>query len=294
MADILTQDTSIPANTERKEEPTFATQVQPPSEPIAASQKIADTPVPQVASTLGANTANGLAKGTLYQSPNIKFDDDPASYIKARIASLIYWEYPRRSASYLGVSLSVLVLTQYYSVLQIIAAFFTLATGANWVYVNTHKQTQRIIAGKSAEDIKNPHNDRLQTKGALIPRDRVTHAAQLTVDVFEVIARQVTKLILIEDNTQSAVAVGVSYLLWTLAKYISTKYLVGFFLVSAFSFPRLYLQHQEVIDAHVAQHSENARVLAKQYGGVASVKAQQLYDQAWASLKKQPKVQKAE
>ncbi|CAO3589348.1 unnamed protein product [Absidia cylindrospora] len=287
MADTFTQDTSIPAPTERKEEPAFTTQVQPPSEPITASQKIAETPVPQVAPTLGANTANGLPKGNLYQSPT-------SNLTMARIASLIYWEYPRRSASYLGVSLSVLVLTQYYSVLQIVAAFFTLATGANWVYVNTHKQTQRIIAGKSAEDIKNPHNDRLQTKGALIPRDRVTHAAQLTVDVFEVIARQVTKLILIEDNTQSAVAVGVSYLLWTLAKYISTKYLVGFFLVSAFSFPRLYLQHQEVIDAHVAQHSEKARVLAKQYGGVASVKAQQLYDQAWASLKKQPKVQKAE
>jgi hypothetical protein len=78
-------------------------------------------------------------------------------YIRARIASLIYWEHPRRSASYLGISLGVLVLTQYYSLLQILAAFFTLATGANWVYVNTHKQTQRIISGKSAEDIKNPH-----------------------------------------------------------------------------------------------------------------------------------------
>jgi hypothetical protein len=82
---------------------------------------------------------------------------DPASYIKVRTASLIYWEYPRRSLSFLGVSLGVLILTQYYSVLQILAAFFTLATGANWVYVNTHKQTQRIIAGKSPEDIKNPH-----------------------------------------------------------------------------------------------------------------------------------------
>lgn len=135
---------------------------------------------------------------------------------------------------------------------------------------------------------------RLEAKGALIPRDRVTHAAQLTVDVFEVIARQVTKLILIEDNSQSAIAIFISYLVWTLAKYISTKYLVGFFLVSAFSFPRLYLQHQQLIDSHVAQHSEKARVLAKQYGGVASAKAQQLYDQAWATLKKQQKVQKAE
>lgn len=128
----------------------------------------------------------------------------------------------------------------------------------------------------------------------MISRDRVTYAAQLSVDVFEVLAQKITKLVLIENNTQSAIAVTVSYFIWTLAKYVSTKYLVGFFLLSAFSCPRLYLQHQELIDAQVAHHGKNAQVLAQQYGGVASAKAQQFYDQAWATLKKQPKVEKAE
>ncbi|KAI8092717.1 Reticulon-domain-containing protein [Halteromyces radiatus] len=282
---------TITTEFEHKVETTQTTEVQSPSEPIPTPRKTEE--VPKVTNPVPTQT-NGLAKNTLYQSPNIKFEDDPAAYIKARISSLIYWEHPRRSATYLGVSLSVLILTQYYSLLQILACFFTLATGANWIYVNTHKQTQRIIAGKSGEDIKNPHSERLRTKGAMISRDRVTYAAQLSVDVFEVIAQQVTRLILIEDNTQSAVAIAASFSIWTLAKHISTKYLVGFFLVSAFTFPRLYLQHQEVIDAHVAQHSEKARILARQYGGVASTKAQELYDQAWAAIKKQPKSQKAE
>ncbi|KAI8335568.1 Reticulon-domain-containing protein [Chlamydoabsidia padenii] len=290
MAETPVKDTFV-ATEVNHTEPTSEPQLQSPAEPIPAPLKSNDNVAPQTAPL----KTTGLPKSTsLYQSPDIKFDDDPASYIKTRIASLIYWEYPRRSLSFLGLSLGVLILTQYYSVLQILAAFFTMATGLNLVYVNTHKQTQRIIAGKSPEDIKNPHRERLEAKRAFIARDQVTHAAQLSVDVFEVIARQVTKLMLIEDNTQSAISIGVSYLVWTLAKYISTKYLVGIFLVSAFSFPRLYLQHQQVIDSHVAQHSEKARVLAKQYGGIASAKAQQLYDQAWASIKKQQKVQKAE
>ncbi|KAI8328505.1 Reticulon-domain-containing protein [Chlamydoabsidia padenii] len=292
------KDTFIATDVDQTElgKSAFNTQVESPSEPLPAPYKNEPNVTKDTTTTNGAAPKqNGLGgNNPLYQSPDVNFDDDPELYMRARIASLIYWEYPRRSASYLGMSLGVLILTQYYSLLQILAAFFTLATGANWVYVNTHKQTQRIVSGKAPEDVKNPHNDRLETKGVLISRDRVTYAAQLTVDVFEVFAQKITKLVLIENNTQSAVAVTVSYLIWTLAKYVSTKYLVGFFLVSAFSFPRLYLQHQELIDAHVAQHSENARVLAQQYGGVASAKAQQFYDQAWASLKKQPKVQKAE
>ncbi|ORX60583.1 hypothetical protein DM01DRAFT_1380881 [Hesseltinella vesiculosa] len=261
---------------------TYTVQAESPSEPIptqlANGSKPSDDGVVPSSKTLAT----------------LKFEDDPAAYIKARAESLIYWENPRRSIIFLSVSLTVLVLTQYFSLLQIVACFFTVATGANWTYVNLHKQTQRIIAGKAPEDVTNPHSQRLEGKGALIPRERVIRAAQLTVDVFEVVAQQLTRLILIEDNTRSAMSLGVSYFVWTLAKYISTKYLVGFFLISAFSLPRLYLQHQTVIDAHVAHHGEKARVLAKQYGGVATEKAQQLYDQAWTAIKKQPKIQKSD
>ncbi|CAO3625086.1 unnamed protein product [Cunninghamella blakesleeana] len=327
MSEFTGQDTTVVnPQIETQTEKVYANEVQSPTEPIPApiTKTVEDSVVPElnkvettttttttttkivdgveeapitvvefVKTVESPNSKHSSAKSVLYQSPDIRFDDDPAKYIKAKIESLIYWEHPRKSAIYFGSALGVLILTQYYSVLQLLAAFFTIATGANWVYVNTHKQTQRIISGKAPQDIVNPHSGRLQNKGAIIARDRVTYAAQLTVDVFEVIAKQVTKLILIEDNTRSAIAIGVSYLVWTLAKYISTKYLVGFFLISAFTFPRIYLQHKTVIDAQVAEHSEKARVLAKQYGGVAYTKAQDVYQQALSSIKKE-KVQKTE
>lgn len=218
---------------------------------------------------------------------------DPPTYLKTKVESLIYWEYPKKSAIFLVGSLSILTLTQYYSLLQIVAGLFTFVTGVNWVFVNTHKQGQRFIGGKSSEDISNPHSERLTTKGTYIPRDRVLRTAQLTIDVVEVITRQITKLVLIEDNWKSAISLVVSYLVWTLAKYVSTKYLAGFFVLVAFSLPRLYLQNQDIVDAHVAQQSQNARVLANKYGGVAGEKVRGLTKQASSFIKSKTTAAKA-
>jgi predicted permease len=82
---------------------------------------------------------------------------DAPTYLKTKVESLIYWEYPKKSAIFLVSSLSILILTQYYSLLQIIAGVFTLVTGLNLAFVFTHKQGQRFIGGKSSDNISNPH-----------------------------------------------------------------------------------------------------------------------------------------
>lgn len=210
---------------------------------------------------------------------------DAPTYLKTKVESLIYWEYPKKSGTVLAGSLGVLVLTQYYSLLQILAGVFTLVTGMNWVFVNTHKQGQRFIGGKSVENISNPHSARLQAKGAYIPRERVVRTAQLTVDVVEAVTQQITKLVLIEDNWRSAMSLVVSYLVWTLAKFVSTKYLVAVFVLSAFSVPRLYLQHQELVDSQIAIQSKKGRALVEQYGGLAGGKIKELTEQARSFIK---------
>lgn len=290
MADIAPPaavNTDIQADTNRLAESPIPSATAPSAtNPFNTKDAAFDTPPPSVkpASKPTAAPAKSGSKFS-YSSPDINFEDDPNTYLKTKVESLIYWEYPKKSALFLVGSLSILVLTQYYSLLQIVAGLFTFVTGVNWIFVNTHKQGQRFIGGKSSADISNPHDGRLSSKGTYIPRDRVLRTAQLTIDVVEVIAQQITKLVLIEDNWRSAISLVASYFIWTLAKVVSTKYLVGFFVLVAFSIPRLYLQNQDIVDAHIAQQSTNARVLAEKYGGVANQKVRGLTQQASAFIK---------
>ncbi|KAI9322614.1 Reticulon-domain-containing protein [Dichotomocladium elegans] len=208
----------------------------------------------------------------------------PSLYIKRRVVSLVYWENPYCSGGVLAGLLGVLILTQYYSVLQMAAAFFTLVTGVNLIYVNAHKQGQRVFNGKPVDEVTNPHSQRF--KATYIPRDRVVRTAQLAVDVVEAVVQQVIRLVLIEDSWRSAWAVAVAYLVWTLATYVSTKYLAVAFLLGAFSVPRIYSQNQELIDNQVAQCSAQGRAIVERYGSVASKKAKDLYGQAVNAVSK--------
>ncbi|GAA5802680.1 Reticulon-domain-containing protein [Helicostylum pulchrum] len=252
--------------------------------PPPSTKPVQAAPIKQTETSSPINPTRA-SKPFCYTSPKINFEDDAPTYLKTKAESLIYWEYPKKSAAFLVGTLGILVLTQYYSLLQILAGVFTLVTGLNLIFVNTHKQGQRFIGGKSTENIANPHSQRLETKGSYIPRDRVLRTAQLTVDVVEVITQQITKLVLIEDNWKSVISLIVSYLVWTLAKFVSTKYLVGIFALSAFSVPRLYLQNKDLVDGHAAAQTKNARVLAEKYGGVAYEKAKELTEQTRSFIK---------
>ncbi|KAI8142236.1 Reticulon-domain-containing protein [Fennellomyces sp. T-0311] len=262
--------------------------------PPAATPKVDDTPKPAEDKAKSSQEPQVVPQ-VLPPLPHVnlsnthKFDDDPTLYIKGWILSLLYWEKPVRSGGFFAVLMGVLILTQYYSLLQMAAAFFTVVTGLNWVYVNTHKQGQRVFGGKSSDALSNPHHQRLESKATYIPKDRVLRTGELTVDVVEAVVQQLTKLVLIQDSLQSAWAVGIAYLVWTLAAYISTKYLVGLFIVGAFSLPKLYQQNQEVIDKQVAHYAHHGRQLASDCSAKASAKAKEVYGLAVATLTKKTK-----
>ncbi|KAI8985219.1 Reticulon-domain-containing protein [Pilobolus umbonatus] len=226
------------------------------------------------------------SKNFVYKSRNVKFEEDPSDYLKVSAESLIYWEHPKKSGIVFGGCMTVLILTQYYSLLQLIAGVFTLSTGINWIFVNTHKQGQRFLSGKPADKLTNPHSARLANKETYIARDRVLHVTRLFLDVVEEITQQITKLVLIEDNWRSAVSLVISYMVWTLAKFVSTKYLLGVFVVSAFTFPRLYLQNQDLVDAHVARQSKQARIVIDKYGQIVNEKAKEVMVQVSGMIKK--------
>ncbi|SAM01926.1 hypothetical protein [Absidia glauca] len=203
-----------------------------------------------------------------YQSPTaVEFTHDPSAYLINQTKSLIYWEYPLQSASVLCLTLGSTWLTRYYSLLYLVSGAFTVITFFNWMYVNVHYHSYRILSGKSADAIQHPHGERLhiQKRRAWFTEAQVDHACHVVMDVVEGLVKQVVDLVLIEDSGRSGIAVLVSFLVWTLASWLSMKTLVMIFTLVLFVVPRLYLEHQESVDMWCQVQNQKAQGWLKQH-----------------------------
>ncbi|KAI8065683.1 Reticulon-domain-containing protein, partial [Gongronella butleri] len=184
---------------------------------------------------------------------------DPSGYLVTKLQSLMYWEHPAQSFGVLFGLLCSVYLSQSYSLLYLASAAFTLITAFNWVYVNLHYHSHRVLSGKPAEVIVHPHSDALSMRDARrtwFTEEQVNHSCQVALNVLEGVVEQVMELVLIEDSWRSGCAVAISFILWTLASLISTKSLVVLLTVLFFTVPRLYLEHQVDVDAY-AMHQQN-------------------------------------
>ncbi|KAI9284080.1 Reticulon-domain-containing protein [Umbelopsis sp. AD052] len=258
-------------------------------------QKLPVTEQPKVENppSTSNQTGDAIDSSPVFVTPNVDFEKAPAKYINTRFQSIILWEKPVKSAIALVLSLGILILTQFYSLLQILAALSTVIIGVNWVYVNVHVQAQRFVGSKAPNEVINPHTARMQTSPkALVSRDKIIRFCNLLVDIVEAFTVEATKVVLIEDNFRSLKFFGASFTVWTVAKYLSTKWIVGAGLLLIFSVPRIYLQHQEKIDAQLAKSSEQARVLANQYSEIAKQRASGVYGQAVKATKRGGQSQK--
>lgn len=93
----------------------------------------------------------------LFFSFILSFFLDPSFYLTTTVQSLIYWEYPFKSALVLSLILGSTWLTQYYSLLYMASSLFTIVTLINFVYVNMDYHSQRILTGKPTHTIRHPH-----------------------------------------------------------------------------------------------------------------------------------------
>ncbi|KAG1161687.1 hypothetical protein G6F37_002856 [Rhizopus arrhizus] len=218
-------------------------------------------------STSGDNTINQSNQSTFYK---VNYEEDPSGYLKIKIESLIYWEYPKKTAFILFVTLSLLLFTQHYSLLRIFAGLFTVITGVNWIYVNLHKQIQRVLSFNPYH----PYHDRFNQ--SLFDRERVVRGTERLMDVAETVTRYMAKLILIENSYRSMISLLSTFTIWTLTKYVSTQHLLMTGLILAFSLPRIYFQYQQVINAYVEEHLKRVHVLLEKYGSIVNQKVNQV------------------
>ncbi|KAL0074968.1 Reticulon-domain-containing protein [Phycomyces blakesleeanus] len=176
--------------------------------------------------------------------------NDVTRRIEREVWHILQWNNPVRSGAYLGLILGTLVLIGSYSPLQICSAILTVLVGLNLLYVSLTTQTHRVF---SNDDIDYTSRDVLAKEPIEIDRSQVRHYTNLLVDVTETVVHALSRIVLIEDSTTSLKWLAISYLTWVISGHVSSRVLAIMFVISAFSFPRLYMSNKDVLDARINQ-----------------------------------------
>ncbi|CDS04194.1 hypothetical protein LRAMOSA07149 [Lichtheimia ramosa] len=241
--------------------------VTPPEETRRKSTVLADLNQPtSVRSTkpMSGTTPSNTTTTTTTTGPSMQDDTTTSSSsertevtqrIERQIYQLLQWENPIRSGVTLGVILLSLVLSRSYSLLQIGAALLTIGIGLNLIYVTFVVQTQKVFS--DAKDPVHPYSGVIGHKGDFTSIDKRTvhHYSSLAVDIAETVIRALARIVFIEDSMTSLKWLIIFYMTWTISAHVSSRTIIGFFVVSAFVFPRLYMSNKGVIDSHI-QHGE--------------------------------------
>ncbi|RCI05005.1 hypothetical protein CU098_013393, partial [Rhizopus stolonifer] len=76
--------------------------------------------------------------------------NDTTHRIENEVLSILQWRNPVRSGAIFAITVGSILLTRWYSLLQIGSSLLTLAIGINLVYVNLVLQSQKVLTNQDA------------------------------------------------------------------------------------------------------------------------------------------------
>ncbi|KAI8389475.1 hypothetical protein BD560DRAFT_381806 [Blakeslea trispora] len=181
--------------------------------------------------------------------------NDTTRRIEHEVLSILKWKNPVRSAAILGLTVGSILLTRWYSLLQIGSSLLTLAIGINLVYVNLVLQSQKVLTNQDAAHLfffGLIHSDVIHNRThAMIDRQNVRHYSNVMTEVAETVIRALTRIVFIENTWTSAKWMSIFFVVWKISAHVSTMNIILGFVVSAFVFPRLYISNKDVVDAQL-------------------------------------------
>ncbi|KAF9156341.1 reticulon-like protein of the endoplasmic reticulum, partial [Mortierella sp. AD010] len=196
------------------------------------------------------------------------------------LKSLVLWERPQVSGAVLASSLALVLSCRWVSLLNVACALLVFGIAGAFVYVNGLLVFNRIT-GKSAPRPLEKYYSR-SAEFLHLDADRLHRRVDYVTDGLNVVLTELAKVVLIEDNKRSLKFIGIFYVIWTLRTWFSTTTLLSLILVSLFAAPRLYLDNQALIDAHVAKtndlvqaHVGKGRQVAQEHFNSVYSKAEQ-------------------
>lgn len=167
--------------------------------------------------------------------------------METEVLSILQWNNPVRSAALFAMIVGSIILTRWYSLLQIGSTCLTLAIGINLIYVNLILQSQKVLTNHEAS---HPYSDVIDNdKHRMIDQRSVRHYSTVISELSETVVRALTRIIFIENTLTSLKWMAIFFSIWKISAHFSTMDIILMVVISAFTFPRLYISNKEVVDA---------------------------------------------
>lgn len=167
--------------------------------------------------------------------------------METEVLSVLQWKNPIRSGVLFALIVGSIVLTRWYSLLQIGSTCLTLAIGINLIYVNLIVQSQKVLTNHEAT---HPYSDVIDNdRYSMIDRRSVNHYSTVITELSETVIRALTRIIFVEDTLTSIKWMSIFFAIWKISAHFSTMDIILMVVISAFTFPRLYISNKDVVDA---------------------------------------------
>lgn len=255
------------------------------SNPFVSSQaekKLSDTPIDKSIGTSTGSTMDDTIGDDFVPSKSRNYNSyqrtNTTRRIEREILSILQWHNPVRSGVILAFTVGSIILTRWYSLLQMSATALTLAIGINLIYVNFVLGSQKVLTNQSPS---HPYNDVIHNeKHNMIDRASVNHYSTIITEVSETVIRALTRIIFIENTMTSIKWMSIFFVIWKVSAHVSTMDIVLMVVISAFTFPRLYISNKDVVDAQIQRGQTLIQTGLTKAQEVASQSAQDTYSKA--------------
>ncbi|KAG1051941.1 hypothetical protein G6F43_005892 [Rhizopus delemar] len=228
---------------------------------ISSKQEIPSAPPPRQAATRSSVDASHVQPhiGTR-ENPKVVHQDTSARYgssqrndtthrIETETLNILQWKNPMRSGAVLAMIVGSILLTRWYSLLQLGAMALSLSIGINLIYVHFMLQGQKVL---SQDHVNHPYRDVIHNeKATAIDRQSVRHFTNMFIEVAETVIRGLTRIVFIDDTKTSLKWLAMSFFVWKVSAHMSAVNLILMVTLSAFTFPRLYISNKDLVDAHL-------------------------------------------
>ncbi|KAI8970942.1 Reticulon-domain-containing protein [Pilobolus umbonatus] len=205
--------------------------------------------------------------------------NETTSRIESEVLSILQWDNPARSGVMLCLTVGSILMTRWYSLLQLGCAFLTIAIAINLVYVNLMTQSQKVLTNQEGS---HPYRDVIQKEkpNDYINRDSINRMTSIFIDISETVVRALTRIVFVENTITSVKWMSIFFVIWKISARVPTMDILLSLIISAFIFPRLYISNKEVVDAQIHKGQSLIQEGINKAQNVATEGVHETYDKA--------------